>query len=62
MFEKGKNPSQINGYPAKANDPKTWDTYQNVAMFRDQFDGIGFEFSKDNGIMGVDFDHVREEQ
>lgn len=46
------------GYRAKANDPTTWTNYETAAAAAQggKYDGIGFEL--DNGIFGVDLDHV----
>ncbi len=48
----------VTGYRAKANDPTTWTDYETAAAAaqRGTYDGIGFEL--DNGIFGVDLDHV----
>ncbi len=47
-----------NGNEAKANEPKTWGTYD-VAMIakeRHKWDGVGFVFTEDAGFTGIDFD------
>lgn len=56
-----KIPLQKNGKRAKTTDPKTWGTLPEIqkALEGGWADGIGFVFSRDTGIMGLDFDHVR---
>jgi hypothetical protein len=45
---------------AKANDPATWDSFDNALAtarrYHKQFDGIGFEFSPDDPFTGIDLD------
>ncbi|WKY46533.1 AAA family ATPase [Eubacteriaceae bacterium ES3] len=62
VLRKGKMPiNPHNGYGAKAGDPSTWGTLNqcgSALMQQDcKYDGLGFEFN-DNGIVGVDLDHV----
>jgi hypothetical protein len=55
-----KVPYSPHGGKAKANDPTTWASYKTCIHALDNgghFDGIGFEFSKELGIAGVDFDN-----
>lgn len=47
------------GYPAKARQPETWATF-NEAVTAAGYDGIGFEFMPENGLVGVDLDTVRD--
>jgi KaiC/GvpD/RAD55 family RecA-like ATPase len=53
-----KVPFQIGGKPAKADDPSTWNTFENVisAYHRGGYTGIGYEFSADDEFCGVDLD------
>jgi hypothetical protein len=54
-----KIPYSVRGMKAKANDPTTWAPYATCIRALDNgghFDGIGFEFSKELGITGIDFD------
>ena len=54
-----KPPRQIDGRPAKANDPRTWTTFENVleAYEAGEADGIGFMFAPGGGLVGIDLDH-----
>ena len=54
-----KPPRQIDGRPAKANDPWTWTTFENVleAYEAGEADGIGFMFAPGGGLVGIDLDH-----
>lgn len=56
---KTKIPYQINGSKADTMKPETWNSFENVSKATGSFSGIGFVFSKESGIMGVDFDHIR---
>lgn len=62
--KKTKIPFQTNGKKAESTNPETWGSFENVIKtldrFPDRFDGIGFAFTEDSGIMGVDFDHVKD--
>jgi hypothetical protein len=51
-----KTPYQINGKMAKVNDKLTWTDFETVKKAKN-FSGIGFVFSLDNDILGIDFDH-----
>lgn len=57
-----KVPFTIDGSPAKANDPATWSSFADVVACFDKggYDGIGFEFSKDDPFFGVDLDGCRD--
>lgn len=60
--KKTKIPYQINGNEANVRDPSTWDTFENVYKAKLQnaaYSGIGFVFSANTGMVGVDFDHIR---
>ncbi|MCK9576814.1 MAG: hypothetical protein M0R51_12905, partial [Clostridia bacterium] len=59
----GKNtkiPYQRNGKRADSTDPDTWDKYEFIESTRVKSDGIGFVFSEDTGIMGIDWDKARD--
>ena len=47
------------GKKAKSNDPNTWGSFEKAlgAYESSKFSGIGFEFSKHDGICGIDLDH-----
>lgn len=47
------------GYRAKARQPKTWATF-GEAVNTGGYDGIGFEFMSENGLVGIDLDTVRD--
>ena len=49
------NPRMGDG--AKAGQPNTWATFEEAVQASAGYDGIGFEFHN-NGIVGVDLDHV----
>ena len=59
-----KVPFTVDGAPAKANDPQTWTAFDNVvaAFNNGGYDGIGYEFSKDDPFVGIDLDGCRHEQ
>lgn len=66
VLHKNKVPRQPSGANAKPTDPKTWisfdtaiKTYENN---KNKFDGIGFVFSNDNDICGIDIDKCRNEK
>lgn len=56
-----KVPFGIDGKPAKANDPATWARFEDVCKSFDGggYDGIGYEFSKEDPFIGVDLDGCR---
>lgn len=61
--KKTKIPYQINGVEAMVNNPYTWTSFENVCKQfakRDEYGGIGFVFSKNTGLVGIDFDHIKE--
>jgi len=57
-----KVPFGIDGKPAKANDPSTWTGFDDVRTRFDKggFDGIGYEFSKEDPFVGIDLDGCRD--
>jgi hypothetical protein len=56
--EKTKVPFRPSSVKAKSNDPATWVDFESAvkAFERGGFDGVGFVFAKDGGIVGVDLD------
>jgi putative DNA primase/helicase len=65
----GKNtkiPYQKNGKRADSTNPDTWDSFEVVEQAfirrRKQFSGMGFVFSEDAGIIGIDWDKVRDHE
>lgn len=52
-----KVPYQVNGHAASVSEPSTWTTFDE-AIKAEGFDGVGFVFTGDCGIIGIDFDHV----
>ncbi len=57
-----KVPYSVSGQQASTTNPTTWSSFANAcaAMERVRADGIGFVFSDDDNIIGVDLDHVRD--
>jgi P4 family phage/plasmid primase-like protien len=53
-----KLPSQPNGQSAKSNDPSTWTDFLSAeqAYGTGRFDGVGFVFSDEDNLAGVDLD------
>jgi P4 family phage/plasmid primase-like protien len=53
-----KMPLQTNGRPASSTNPDTWSDFLNVedAYNTGKFSGIGFVFSKDDDLVGIDLD------
>lgn len=51
------------GKRAKTTDPKTWGTCEQAlkALNKGGYDGIGFVFSKNTGLTGIDLDHCIED-
>lgn len=49
----------INGKSAKTNDPKDWTDFNTAfeMMFNWKYDGIGYVFTDDDGLVGIDLDH-----
>lgn len=62
--EWAKLPMQINGTAAKSNDPSTWSTFKDAlsvwSSARSSFDGLGFMFTPESGIVGIDVDNCVE--
>lgn len=52
-----KAPYQPSGKAARSNDPSTWTDFESaVKALKAGFDGLGFVFAKNGGIVGVDLD------
>jgi len=47
---------------ASSTDPGTWGNYEQaiVAYHKHNYDGIGFMFHENDGLVGIDWDHVRD--
>lgn len=62
--EWAKIPMQANSTPAKSNDPSTWSTFKDALSAwngaKSSFDGLGFMFTPESGIVGVDIDNCVE--
>lgn len=52
------------GHPAQTTDESTWDTFDVAVQAVSKYDltGIGFVFTKNTGIVGIDIDHCRDPQ
>ena len=50
----------VTGYLASSNKPETWTTFENALKASDQYDGIGYVFTKNGGLVGIDLDHCIE--
>lgn len=62
VVRRGKVPiNPRTGDGAKAGQPNTWATFEEAVQACESYDGIGFEFNN-NGIVGVDLDHVIDPQ
>jgi P4 family phage/plasmid primase-like protien len=59
-----KMPTQVNGFAASSTNPATWTDFISVqAAYQsnpDKYSGIGFVFTKDDNLVGVDLDDVYE--
>lgn len=51
-----KIPRQVCGDYGKSNDPKTWTTFDTAAAAADNFSGVAFVFTGDDGLCGIDLD------
>jgi putative DNA primase/helicase len=54
-----KVPYQPSGDKASSTNPRTWITYEEATRAAARFDGIGFVLSKDDPLVGLDFDACR---
>lgn len=61
-----KIPYQITGYRASSTDPKKWTSYESACnalkKSGNTFNGLGFVFTKECGIVFVDVDHCIDEE
>ena len=60
--DRRKVPFQVNGEPAKSNDPATWSDYPDAAgvLAKDgRYDGLGFVFADGGDLFGCDLDGCR---
>ena len=59
-----KLPHDVRGVLAKADDASTWNAFDAVAeqFSKGGYDGIGYEFSTDDGLCGIDLDGCRDLQ
>ncbi|MGF9601345.1 phage/plasmid primase, P4 family [Bacillus subtilis] len=57
--KKTKVPYQIDGSMAQSSNKRTWSTFATIMKFfnEQEYDGIGFMFSKDDPFIGIDIDH-----
>ncbi|RPK06535.1 hypothetical protein BSBH6_00158 [Bacillus subtilis] len=57
--KKTKVPYQIDGSMAQSSNKRTWSTFATIIKFynEQEYDGIGFMFSKDDPFIGIDIDH-----
>lgn len=58
-----KIPYQVNGQPAKSNDPRTWSSFKDALASLENgagFHGIGFVLSPNDHFKGIDLDHCRD--
>jgi putative DNA primase/helicase len=54
-----KVPYSAKGGLGSTTNPDTWSTFEEVGFVANQYDGIGFVFTKECGIVGIDLDHIR---
>ena len=59
-----KMPLQTTGRYASSTDPKTWTDFLSVeqAYQTNKFDGVGFVFSHDDDLVGIDLDDCYDHQ
>jgi P4 family phage/plasmid primase-like protien len=59
-----KMPLQVTGRYASSTDPKTWTDFMSVeqAYNTHKFDGVGFVFSHDDDLVGIDLDDCYDHQ
>ncbi|HUP77925.1 MAG TPA: AAA family ATPase [Pirellula sp.] len=55
-----KVPFQPNGQPASSTNPATWNAIDTCQAVADNYSGIGFVFSGDDGLIGIDLDGCRD--
>lgn len=54
-----KIPFQVDGTMAKSNDPATWNTVAACLDVSEGYSGVGFVFSADDDLIGIDLDGCR---
>lgn len=58
-----KVPYRTRTQKARVSNPVTWSNLdyviRQITRYPEKFDGIGFVFSENTGLVGVDFDHIR---
>lgn len=64
-LEDGKKiPYHVCGEKVSTTDPNDWNTFDNIInnkyFKKYKFDGVGFVFTKNTGLVGIDFDHIRD--
>lgn len=60
--EPTKVPFSPSGTPAKANDSATWSAFEDCVPQVSKYEGLGFEISAADPIVGVDLDGCREKE
>ena len=55
-----KMPRMLNGSPASSTDPKTWAPFNAVERDGGKDHGMGFVFTKEDPLCGVDLDGCRD--
>lgn len=55
-----KVPRRVDGTRADLTKPETWEKFEDVCKVAEFYDGIGFVFTLNSGIMSRDFDQVKE--
>lgn len=55
-----KVPYQVNGKKADVTNLTNWGAFEEVYKVADNFSGIGFVFTEESKIMGLDFDHIKK--
>jgi putative DNA primase/helicase len=55
-----KLPKDPNGGYAQTDDPSTWTSFGNVRVKRKNHDGVGFVFTEDDNLVGIDLDKCRD--
>src|SRR5438105_5801857 len=54
-----KVPYTARGGKASTTNPRTWSPFEEVLASADEYDGIGYVFAPEDGIVGIDLDHCR---
>lgn len=63
-LKRTKPPYQPSGTHAESDNPKTWVSFAEclAAYQRGGFNGIGYVITKEDGLVGVDLDHCRDQE